>query len=220
MGVLGRARVTLSDRFHHTSCQPGRLESTEPAPDTGALRRHGSPARPSGGNGTVPRAGPSPFPPHGSGPGPRRRLSPRGGALASVYCAASGAASSLPQELSSGRSFPPSSTRLRSRSAPRGSGASPDFCRLGAALGCSAQAFAVGSPGVARRREAGPCPSPAHYKSAAAVGPECRRRLLTVRARSRRRLTVRPERGGGHGQELCERGGPGLPRTEGREAAG
>lgn len=32
MGVLGRARVTLNDRFHHPACQPGPLEGTEPAP--------------------------------------------------------------------------------------------------------------------------------------------------------------------------------------------
>ncbi|XP_053812458.1 S-phase kinase-associated protein 1 isoform X2 [Vidua chalybeata] len=153
---------------------------------TGALRRHGSPALPSGAAGTAR----GPFPLTAAGPGPRRRLRPRGGALASVYCAASGAAPSLPENPSTGRSFPPDSIRLRcplrtSRKAARVPVFTVSEPRSGVLLRRSRRAARALRGGERRVLP----PSPARYKSAAAVGPERRHRLLTVRSRSHRRLT-------------------------------
>uniref|UniRef100_A0A8C3V6P9 S-phase kinase-associated protein 1 n=1 Tax=Catharus ustulatus TaxID=91951 RepID=A0A8C3V6P9_CATUS len=125
------------------------------------------------------------------GPGPRRRLRPRGGALASVYCAASGAAPPLPEKPSPGRSSPQTRFGSAPLSAPRGR--QREYRLLSS--GSRGRVFCSGvRGGQPRRCEAARGgsfpPAPARYKVAAAVGPERRHRLLTVRSRSRRSLTM------------------------------
>uniref|UniRef100_U3JZR0 S-phase kinase-associated protein 1 n=2 Tax=Passeriformes TaxID=9126 RepID=U3JZR0_FICAL len=148
------------------------------------LRRHGSPALPSGAAG--------PLPPHQAGPGPRRRLTRGEGpcppSIVRLLARLRRCLKNPPP------AAPSPQTRFGSapHSAPRRRDASIGFHRLGAPAGCFAQALVTGSPGVARRRRAGPSPASARYKSAAAVGPERRhrRRLLTVCPRSHPRLTM------------------------------
>uniref|UniRef100_A0A8D2MSI4 S-phase kinase-associated protein 1 n=1 Tax=Zonotrichia albicollis TaxID=44394 RepID=A0A8D2MSI4_ZONAL len=151
------------------------------------------PAGPAGGH----RAGPGPATP-GSPRCPQGRAGPAGPAPSArgegpwpLYCAASGAAPSLPEKPSIGGTFPSNPFRLRSPlRTSRKAARVPDFAvrepRCGVLLRRSRRAARALRGGGRRVLP----PSPARYKSAAAVGPERRHRLLTVRPRSRRRLTM------------------------------
>ncbi|XP_038006516.1 atherin-like [Motacilla alba alba] len=144
LGVLGRARATLHDRFHHATRQPVRRQGTEPAPASGGLGRGGSPALRSG-------AAPAPRGPFAAA---------GGGASAAVHCAASGAVPPLPGKPCSGRSFASSSFRLRSRSAPRGRRRGPRTVPPGSRGGAFRSGVRGGQPGRCEAARGGSFPPP------------------------------------------------------------